>query len=130
MQIIVNDKIITLGIRFHRREEGQSKHVDALIQIAKKFVKIRVVLIDRGFRDVEILNNLESAVQRSNELANSGDNVLLSPGCSSFDMFKDYGMKNYIDDALKEFKTTVLNINTENYNPVETTIRRWIKNEI
>ena len=59
MQVIVNDKVITLGIRFHRREEGQSKHVDALIQIAKKFIKIKVALLDRGFRDVEILNNLE-----------------------------------------------------------------------
>jgi len=59
MQIMVKNKVITLGVRFHRREIKQSKLVDDLIQIAKKLVKIKVVLLDRGFRDVNILNNLE-----------------------------------------------------------------------
>ena len=33
--------------------------MDDLIKLAKKFVKIKVVLLDRGFRDTIILNNLE-----------------------------------------------------------------------
>jgi len=59
MQVMIKDKIITLGIRFHSREEHQRKLVDELIQYAKKFVKIDVVLLDRGFRDASLLNNLE-----------------------------------------------------------------------
>src|SRR3989344_4745383 len=59
MQVLIKDKLITLGVRFYRRGDQQSKLVDELIQIAKKFVNIRVALLDRGFRDVEILNNLE-----------------------------------------------------------------------
>lgn len=59
MQVLIKNKIITLGIRFYGREEKQSELVDELIQLAKEFVRIRVVLLDRGFRDVKILNNLE-----------------------------------------------------------------------
>ncbi len=59
MQVIIKDKLITLGVRFQRRKEGQSRHVDKLIKLAKKFVRIKVALLDRGFRDVKILNNLE-----------------------------------------------------------------------
>ena len=59
MQVIIKNKIITLGVRFHRRKEGQSRHVDKLIRLAKKYVRIKVALLDRGFRDVKILNNLE-----------------------------------------------------------------------
>lgn len=59
MMIMIKDKIITLGVMFYLRDENQAKLVDKLIKIAKKFVKINVVLLDRGFRDVTILNNLE-----------------------------------------------------------------------
>lgn len=59
MQVMIKDKLVTLGVRFYRREDKQSVLVDELIRLAKNFVKIRVVLLDRGFRDVEILNNLE-----------------------------------------------------------------------
>ena len=36
------------------------------------------------------VNSLEEAVQRSADVAQSGDAVLLSPACASFDMFKNY----------------------------------------
>lgn len=39
---------------------------------------------------VTIFCSLEEAVREAASLAVSGDVVLLSPGCSSFDMFKDY----------------------------------------
>jgi len=39
---------------------------------------------------VEIVDTLERAVRGAAAVAQSGDYVLLSPGCSSFDMFKDY----------------------------------------
>lgn len=59
MQVMIKDKIITLGVRFYSREEHQRKLVDELILLAKKFIKIKVVLLDRGFRDTKLLNNLE-----------------------------------------------------------------------
>lgn len=39
---------------------------------------------------VERAADLEQAVQRAAQLAHSGDAVLLSPACASFDMFRDY----------------------------------------
>jgi UDP-N-acetylmuramoylalanine--D-glutamate ligase len=39
---------------------------------------------------VQVLDSLEDAVQRASQIAEPGDSVLLSPGCSSFDMFRDY----------------------------------------
>lgn len=40
--------------------------------------------------DTVTVANLEEAVARAAEVARAGDTVLLSPGCASFDMFRDY----------------------------------------
>lgn len=40
--------------------------------------------------DVEIINSLETGINRAATLAPSGTTVLLSPGCSSYDHYKDY----------------------------------------
>ncbi len=40
--------------------------------------------------EVEMFDTLESAVYGAYKKSASGDAVLLSPGCSSYDMFKDY----------------------------------------
>lgn len=39
---------------------------------------------------VKVLGDLESAVKLAVSIAQPGETVLLSPGCSSFDMFRDY----------------------------------------
>lgn len=39
---------------------------------------------------VHLCMDLNSAVQQAYAEASPGDNILLSPGCSSFDMFRDY----------------------------------------
>jgi UDP-N-acetylmuramoylalanine--D-glutamate ligase len=39
---------------------------------------------------VELFTDMDQAVSFAANLARPGDNVLLSPGCSSFDMFRDY----------------------------------------
>ncbi len=59
MQVMIKDKISTLGIRFYSREEQQRELVDDLIKYVKEHVEIEVVLLDRGFRDASLLNNLE-----------------------------------------------------------------------
>lgn len=42
------------------------------------------------FFNVKIVDSLKEAVRIAKEVAKEGDVVLLSPGCSSFDMFQDY----------------------------------------
>ena len=53
------------------------------------------------FVPVEIFDSLESAVIHASKMARDGENVLLSPGCSSYDMFKDYAHRG------EEFKRIV-----------------------
>ena len=39
---------------------------------------------------VHVVSSLEEAVEKAGKCARAGESVLLSPGCSSFDMFRDY----------------------------------------
>lgn len=53
---------------------------------------------------VELCSSLEEAVDTAFRSAKKGDSVLLSPGCSSFDMFRDYKHRG------DEFKKIVLTL--------------------
>ncbi|CAK0743082.1 UDP-N-acetylmuramoyl-L-alanine--D-glutamate ligase [Gammaproteobacteria bacterium] len=59
-----------------------------VILIGADALRIRRVL--EGWMPVEDAPDLPAAVNRARELAQSGDRVLLSPACASFDMFRDY----------------------------------------
>ncbi|HET7272726.1 MAG TPA: UDP-N-acetylmuramoyl-L-alanine--D-glutamate ligase [Rubrobacter sp.] len=53
--------------------------------------RIASYLEDEGWQDVvHRVSDLENAVERAGALASSGDVVLLSPGCASFDQFPGY----------------------------------------
>ena len=47
---------------------------------------------------------MREAVQMAYKLAEKGDNVLLSPACASFDLFKDY------EDRGNQFKEAIRNL--------------------
>ena len=51
---------------------------------------IRNALERVGFKQVEYADSLGQAVGQARAAAGEGWNVLLSPACASFDMFKDY----------------------------------------
>lgn len=44
----------------------------------------------KGKVDIEMLSSFEAVVARAREVAGPGDAVLLSPACSSFDMFRNF----------------------------------------
>jgi UDP-N-acetylmuramoylalanine--D-glutamate ligase len=46
-------------------------------------------------------NQIENAIKQAMEWANTGDIILLSPACASFDLFKNY------EDRGDQFKATV-----------------------
>ncbi|MGB8658369.1 MAG: UDP-N-acetylmuramoyl-L-alanine--D-glutamate ligase [Candidatus Zixiibacteriota bacterium] len=87
------------GGDFRRLAELVSKNVKALILIGEAEGKIREALADL----VPTLHadSLQEAVELGFKKASPDDTILLSPGCASFDMFKDYEHRG------KVFKTRV-----------------------
>jgi|CXWL01.1.fsa_nt_gi UDP-N-acetylmuramoylalanine--D-glutamate ligase len=66
-------------------------HARAVYAIGESRAQVREALSD--VRPVHECANLEEAVLRAFAEARTGDTVLLSPGCSSFDMFRDYAQR-------------------------------------
>ena len=69
--------------------------VDALRDKGRALVLIgeaadRIEAAARGAVPIARAGSMEEAVRAARELARPGDAVLLSPACSSFDMFRDY----------------------------------------
>jgi len=78
------------------KDKGGSYH--AITEIADK-IRALIVIGEAREKIVHELgghiktyteNSMEDAVHKAREIAQAGDMVLLSPMCSSFDMFKDY----------------------------------------
>ena len=94
---------------------GKDKGVDykGILDIAAKKVK-EVILIGEakekikkefnGFLSLDEASTLEEAVNKAYLKARSGDSVLFSPMCSSFDMFSNY------EERGNCFKKAVLNL--------------------
>ncbi|MBI5739954.1 MAG: UDP-N-acetylmuramoyl-L-alanine--D-glutamate ligase [Nitrospirae bacterium] len=75
------------------------RKVKALVLIGKAKDKIEEAL--GGVTETLIAGDLQAAVDLSMAKASPGDVVLLSPGCASFDMFKDF------EDRGRKFKEAV-----------------------
>lgn len=80
---------------------GKDKGIDygAILDLARRKVreviligeaKEKIVQAFRGFLSLDEAVTLEEAVRKAYFKANPGECVLLSPMCSSFDMFSDY----------------------------------------
>jgi UDP-N-acetylmuramoylalanine--D-glutamate ligase len=72
--------------------EPVARHARAVMLIGKDASRIRAALLPAATRGVALVDcaSLEQAVVAASEHAQSGDAVLLSPACASFDMFRDY----------------------------------------
>jgi len=87
---------------------GKDKHLnyDDLTEAIKKHVKAAILLgetkeiIYKAIKNTNIkilfAGSMSEAVKKAYENSQAGDIVLLSPACSSFDMFKDYADRGNI----------------------------------
>ena len=90
------------GQDFSPLSQALARHAKAVILIGRDAPFIRDAVRTSGItiRDAE---TLERAVESASEIAESGDLVLLSPACASFDMFKDYAHRAQVFiDAVNE----------------------------
>ena len=91
---------------------GKNKGLD-LTQMAKNSKKVKAVVAIgssakeiaaafSGACEVQVTGSMRDAVTCANKFAKSGDVVLLSPGCASYDWYKNYGERGI------DFKNEVL----------------------
>jgi UDP-N-acetylmuramoylalanine--D-glutamate ligase len=85
------------------RDKGGS--YDLLVDVVREKVRAMVLIgeakdkMASNFRDVtqvEFAGDMDEAVRIANTLAKTGDAVLLSPACASFDMFRSYGHRGEV----------------------------------
>ncbi len=81
--------------------------VKALVLLGETREKIKNTAIKLGFNNIYIVNNMEEAVYKSYEIADKGDNVLLSPACSSWDMYPSFEVRG------EDFKEAVYSLKEE-----------------
>lgn len=81
--------------------------VKGLILFGETAYKIEDAARANGFESIYQVDNLKEAVDKAYSLAESGDNVLLSPACASWDMFKNFEergnlFKQYVSELDKQ----------------------------
>ena len=85
--------ILIMGGKYKGGDFSRLRHlidikVDSVIAIGEAKSRIKNDLA--GFKDFLEVRSLQDAVHVAFKKADKGSKILLSPGCSSFDMFKDY----------------------------------------
>lgn len=78
--------------------------VRKLILIGETAADIANSALESGYSDIVFAADLKNAILLAKKIAQSGDVVLLSPACASFDMFKDF------EDRGEQFKEIVRSI--------------------
>jgi UDP-N-acetylmuramoylalanine--D-glutamate ligase len=79
------------GGDFQSLQDGLSRHAKKLIVMGEASKIISTAL--KGIIPTETAADMEEAVFLGYQAANTGDVVLLSPGCASFDMYDGYAMR-------------------------------------
>ncbi len=70
--------------------EAFNGKIKKLVLLGATKEKIAATADKHNFKDYIFVENLKEAVEKSAELSEDGDVVLLSPACASWDMFKSY----------------------------------------
>jgi UDP-N-acetylmuramoylalanine--D-glutamate ligase len=78
------------GGDFHKLLEPVRRHIKKLIVMGEAKERIKSVLEEVCKESVQTASTMEEAVRSAYQAASPGDIVLLSPACSSFDMYNNY----------------------------------------
>lgn len=86
---------------------SSAKNIKAIIGIGKEWSRIKAEfrIQNLKFRIIENCKNMREIAQAAFDAAEKGDVVLLSPACSSFDMFKNYKVRgNLFKEEVRKLK--------------------------
>jgi UDP-N-acetylmuramoylalanine--D-glutamate ligase len=90
------------GADFRQLAEGMDDRVKAVVLLGEAAHDIADALAGRF--DTVFVSDMTNAVHSAAALADTGDTVLLSPACASFDMFDDYQHRGEVFmQAVREF---------------------------
>lgn len=67
-----------------------TKNVKALVLLGQTAEKIETTAKEHGINNISKVEDMEAAVKKAYEIAESGDVVLLSPACASWDMYPNF----------------------------------------
>lgn len=98
MSSLKGSKIIILGGK--GKGEDYTPLAEAVLKYARRAVilgeekeKIALALTSVGYNNFSIASDMEEAVEYAADNAVPGDTVLLSPACTSWDMYPNYGAR-------------------------------------
>ncbi|MDP4085412.1 MAG: UDP-N-acetylmuramoyl-L-alanine--D-glutamate ligase [Bacillota bacterium] len=72
------------------------KNVKTLITFGQTAPKIERIARDAGIKEIERVDNVQEAVPVAYKYSNSGDVILLSPACASWDQYKTFEVRGDI----------------------------------
>jgi UDP-N-acetylmuramoylalanine--D-glutamate ligase len=84
--------------------EAFVRHAKHVVLIGKDAPLIEAAAQAAGFHQISHADSMENAVDKAWQFAERGDSIVLSPGCASFDMFKDF------EDRGRVFKSAVVSL--------------------
>jgi len=96
------DKGVSLEAMCKKIQAG----VKAVILMGEATERFKNELEKYGFTNIYLADSMAGAVKQAGHLSKSGEIVLLSPACASFDMFKNY------EERGKAFKAEVFKLKT------------------
>ncbi len=78
------------GFTFEQLKQPLQQHVKAVILYGETKFLLAETAKDAGIKDIKIVDTLEQAVPQAYEASESGDVILFSPACASWDQFRTF----------------------------------------
>lgn len=88
------------GADFAPMIEGFNEYIVGMVVLGETGPRIAQAACDAGWTPVVHADSLTDAIEKAGAMAPEGGNVLLSPACASFDMFKDFEHRGRVFKAL------------------------------
>lgn len=109
LEAFSDNVILIAGGRDKKTDLGQfmtlvREKVNHLILIGEASARFKEAAVGQGVKNIYIESDLKSAVKLAHKLAKENEVVLLSPACSSYDMFRNY------EERGRTFKKIVLQL--------------------